>query len=225
MRALLIDDHALVRKGLEELLTSRGVDVVASVGSGAEGVLRALALAPDVILVDVKMPGLSGIDTVGELRARGVQAPVLMLTMSREDTDLRGALRAGAQGYLLKDMDPEELVPALEATVRGDHVVAKEMVGSLARLVQGDNSQAAPARPASAGMLAELTPRELEILRHVAEGQSNKIIARALSITDGTVKLHVKSILRKLGVHSRVEAAVIAVEHGLGRNKPVAPTS
>ncbi|UCH54277.1 MAG: response regulator [Pseudomonadota bacterium] len=221
MRVLLIDDHALVRKGLEELLTSRGVELVASAGSGEEGVQQALAMRPDVILVDVKMPNMSGIETVARLRACGVQAPVLMLTMSREDTDLRGALRAGAQGYLLKDMDPEELVPALEATLRGDNIVAKEMVGSLARLVQGDGDEVSPPLPtAAAGMLADLTPRESEILSHVAEGQSNKMIARALNITDGTVKLHVKSILRKLGVHSRVEAAVIAVEHGLGRNKP-----
>jgi two-component system nitrate/nitrite response regulator NarL len=225
MRVLLIDDHALVRKGLEELLSSRGVEIVASVGSGEEGVREALARKPDVILVDVKMPGMSGIDTVARLRTSGVESPVLMLTMSREDADLRGALRAGAQGYLLKDMDPEELVPALESTLRGDHVVAKEMVGSLARLVQGENGETQPPLPASATVLADLTPREIEILSHVAEGQSNKMIARALNITDGTVKLHVKSILRKLGVHSRVEAAVIAVEHGLGRNRPARGSS
>jgi two-component system nitrate/nitrite response regulator NarL len=139
-----------------------------------------------------------------------------MLTMSREDADLRAALRGGAAGYLLKDMNPEDLVPALDAALRGDNVVAKEMVGSLTRIVQGQTSEA-PRR--STAPLFELTPREMEILSHVAEGQSNKMIARALNITDGTVKLHVKAILRKLGVHSRVEAAVIAVEQGLGRKK------
>ncbi len=225
MRVLLIDDHALVRKGLEQLLASRGVDVVASVGSGEDGVRQAVALRPEIILLDVKMPGMTGIETVARLRAAGVDAPILMLTMSRDDADLRGALRAGAQGYLLKDMDPEDLVPALEATLRGDHVVAKEMVGSLARLVQGESAEAPTPPAAAARLLADLTPRELEILRHVAEGQSNKMIARALNITDGTVKLHVKSILRKLGVHSRVEAAVIAVEHGLGRSQPPTATS
>ncbi len=218
MRVLLIDDHALVRKGIEELLASRGVEVVASVGSGEEGVRRALELAPDIILLDVKMPGMNGIETLGKLRAAGVTAPVVMLTMSRDDADLSAALRGGAQGYLLKDMEPEELVPALEAAQRGDNVVAKEMVGTLARLVQTDTATGqAPPRPAAP--FAELTPRELEILEHVAEGFSNKAIARALNITDGTVKLHVKAILRKLGIHSRVEAAVLAVEHGLGRKK------
>lgn len=216
MRVLLIDDHALVRKGMEELLRSRGVNVVAAVGSGEEGVTQALALTPDIILLDVKMPGMNGIETLEKLRANNVTAPILMLTMSRDDNDLRAALRGGATGYLLKDMEPEDLVPALQAAMRGDNVVAKEMVGTLARLVQGQTSEAPP-RPAAP--FAELTPRELEILSHVAEGQSNKMIARVLSITDGTVKLHVKAILRKLSVHSRVEAAVIAVEQGLGRKK------
>ena len=216
MRVLLIDDHALVRKGLEELLRSRGVEVMASVGSGEEGIQQALALTPDVILLDIKMPGMNGIETLEKLRASNVTVPILMLTMSRDDADLRAALRGGAAGYLLKDMEPEDLVPALEAALRGDNVVAKEMVGTLARIVQG---QAHETPKRSAAPLSDLTPRELEILSHVAEGQSNKMIARDLNITDGTVKLHVKAILRKLGVHSRVEAAVIAVEQGLGRKK------
>jgi two-component system, NarL family, nitrate/nitrite response regulator NarL len=216
VRVLLIDDHALVRKGLEELLYSRGVDVVASVGSGEEGIQQAQILEPDVILLDVKMPGLNGIETLEKLRTKGVTIPVLMLTMSREDVDLRAALRGGAQGYLLKDMEPEDLVPSLEAALRGDNVVAKELVGSLTRIVQGKPGDS-PVVHQPATPLSELTPREQEILCHVAEGQSNKMIARALNITDGTVKLHVKSILRKLGVHSRVEAAVIAVEQGLGK--------
>jgi two-component system nitrate/nitrite response regulator NarL len=216
LRVLLIDDHALVRKGLEELLRSRGVEVVASAGSGEEGIAQALSLSPDVILLDIKMPVMNGIETLERLRANNVMVPILMLTMSRDDADLRAALRGGAAGYLLKDMNPEDLVPALEAARRGDNVVAKEMVGPLTRLVQGQTGET-PLR--SAAPLSDLTPREMEILSHVAEGQSNKMIARALNITDGTVKLHVKAILRKLGVHSRVEAAVIAVEQGLGRKK------
>jgi len=220
LRVLLIDDHALVRKGIEELLSSRGVEVVASVGTGEEGVSQALALKPDIILLDIRMPGMSGIDTLNKLRSSGLETPVLMLTMSREDADLRDALQGGAQGYLLKDMEPEDLLPALEAALRGDNVVAKEMVDTLARIVQGKPNDT-PSQHQPATLLSDLTPREHEILNHVAEGQSNKMIARALHITDGTVKLHVKSILRKLGVHSRVEAAVIAVEHGLGRKKIV----
>jgi two-component system nitrate/nitrite response regulator NarL len=218
MRVLLIDDHALVRKGLEELLQSRGVQVVAAVSSGEEGVRRARELSCDIILLDVKMPGMNGVETLKQLRASGVRAPVVMLTMSREDADLRAALRAGAQGYLLKDMEPEELVPALEAALRGDNVVAREMVGTLADIVR---SNAGPERKARrpATPFADLTQREVEILEHVAKGLSNKMIARALDITDGTVKLHVKAILRKLGMRSRVEAAVAAVEHGLGKNR------
>jgi len=215
MRVLLIDDHALVRKGIEELLQSRGVQVVAAVGSGEEGVRRARELPADLILLDVKMPGMNGVETLKALRASGVSAPVVMLSMSREDADLSAALRAGARGYLLKDMEPEELVPALEAAVQGDNVVAQELVGSLAGLVRGDAAPAAaPRKPAP---FAELTPRELEILECIADGSSNKMIARTLEITDGTVKLHVKAILRKLGLRSRVEAAVTAVEHGLGK--------
>jgi two-component system nitrate/nitrite response regulator NarL len=219
MRVLLIDDHALVRKGIEELLQSRGVQVVASVGSGEEGVRRALELPADLILLDVKMPGMNGIDTLKQLRASGVKAPVVMLTMSREDADLSAALRAGAQGYLLKDIEPEDLVPALEAALQGNNVVARELVGTLARLVRGDAGAERAARPRAAAPFAELTPRELEILECIADGLSNKMIARALDITDGTVKLHVKAILRKLGLRSRVEAAVSAVEHGLGRGR------
>ena len=218
MRVLLIDDHALVRKGIEELLQSRGVQVVASVGSGEEGVQRARELPADLILLDVKMPGMNGIETLKRLRASGISAPVVMLTMSREDADLSAALRGGAQGYLLKDIEPEELVPALEATLHGNNVVARELVGSLARLVRG-NAGPEPAAPRPAAPFAELTPRELEILECIADGFSNKMIARELEITDGTVKLHVKAILRKLGMRSRVEAAVAAVEHGLGKGR------
>lgn len=214
MRVLLIDDHALVRKGIEELLQSRGVRVVASVGSGEEGVTRALELPADLILLDVKMPGMTGIDTLKRLRAEGIRTPVVMLTMSREDADLAAALRGGAQGYLLKDIEPEELVPALQAVIEGDSVVARELVGTLARLVGKDTAPAAEPRH-TAAPFAELTPREREILECIADGSSNKMIARALDITEGTVKLHVKAILRKLGVHSRVEAAVMAVEKGL----------
>jgi two-component system nitrate/nitrite response regulator NarL len=216
MRVLLIDDHALVRKGIQELLQSRGVQVVASVSSGEEGIRRARELPADIILLDIKMPGMTGIETLKRLRAGGVDTPVVMLTMSREDADLSAALRGGAQGYLLKDIEPEELVPALEAALSGDNVVAREMVDTLARLVR---SEASPERgaPRPAAPFSKLTPRELEILERVADGLSNKMIARALEITDGTVKLHVKAILRKLGMRSRVEAAVVAVEQGLGK--------
>lgn len=218
MRVLLIDDHALVRKGIEELLQSRGVQVVASVSSGEEGLRRARELSSDIILLDIQMKGMTGIEALRQLRAGGDRTPVVMLTMSREDTDLAAALRAGAQGYLLKDIEPEELVPALQAVLGGNNVVAKEMVGTLARIVQGDEARVRePRQPATP--FSKLTPRELEILERIAGGLSNKMIAQALLITDGTVKLHVKAILRKLGMRSRVEAAVSAVTNGLGKSK------
>lgn len=218
MRVILIDDHSLVRKGIEELLQSRGIQVVASVSSGEEGLRRVREISSDVILLDVKMPKMTGIETLKQLRASGVSTPVVMLTMSREDDDLSAALRGGAQGYLLKDMESEELLPALEAVLRGDNVVAREMVGTLAHLLRSDAGENGKAQQPAAPF-AGLTPRELEILEHLAVGFSNKMIANALDITDGTVKLHVKAILRKLGMRSRVEAAVAAVEHGLGKSK------
>jgi two-component system nitrate/nitrite response regulator NarL len=133
-----------------------------------------------------------------------------MLTTSNEESDLIKSLRSGAQGYLLKDMEPDELVSALRDIENGKNVVAQDLTDALARMVQGDTNVADEDGPFS-----ELTPREMEILCLLAEGQSNKLIARNLGISDGTVKLHVKAILRKLGIHSRVEAAVIAVEQGL----------
>ncbi|MEO8848982.1 MAG: response regulator [Casimicrobiaceae bacterium] len=222
MRVLLIDDHALVRKGIEELLRSRGVQVVASASSGEEGIRKAGELTADIILLDIKMPRMTGIETLTKIRAAGISTPVVMLTMSREDADLSAALRGGAQGFLLKDIEPEELVPALEAVLAGANVVAREMVGTLARHVGGEESQERAAlRPAA--LFSELTPRELEILEHVADGSSNKMIARHLDIAEGTVKLHVKAILRKLNMRSRVEAAVAAVEHGLGKYRRKSP--
>ncbi len=215
MRVLLIDDHALVRKGLEELLQSRDIDVVASVGSGEEGIEKTQQLDPDIILLDIKMPTMSGLEALERMRSMGMETPVLMLSMSRDEADLERALRRGAQGYLLKDMDPDDLMPALQDAIAGKNVVAKELIPSLTRIVQG--KPARPESPQPATPLSELTPREQEILSHIAEGESNKVIARSLGISDGTVKLHVKAILRKLGVHSRVEAAVIAVEHGLSQ--------
>jgi two-component system nitrate/nitrite response regulator NarL len=210
MRVLLIDDHALFRIGLRELLERRGIDVVDAVGECDEGIRRVTATAPDVVLLDMRMPKASGLDMLRRLRAAGQTMPVAMLTTSDDERDLIDSLQAGAQGYLLKDMEPDELIAALEDMLAGKTVVAKELTGALAKAVSGDTPVVEPKRAFS-----DLTPRERQILCHVAEGQSNKTIARELGISDGTVKLHVKAILRKLNVHSRVEAAVIAVEENL----------
>ncbi len=214
MRVLLIDDHALFRVGLQGLLEQRGIKVVAAVGGGTEGLRLARELAPDVILLDLRMPEINGLEVLHRLRADGMEMPVVVLTTSDEESDLVASLRNGAQGYLLKDMDPDELVGALRDIVSGKNVVAHHLTDMLARVVQGGSSAPADRTNPFLG----LTPREREILQLLAEGQSNKMIARNLDISDGTVKLHVKSILRKLGVHSRVEAAVMAVERGIPRN-------
>ncbi len=210
VRVLLIDDHTLFRSGLEELLRRQGIEVAAAVGTGAEGCRLATDIRPDVVLLDLRMPEMDGLDVLRRLRTQSANMPVVMLTTSREERDLVECLRNGAQGYLLKDMEPEELVNALDDVLAGKTVVAPDMAGVLARVVQGE-------RPAERGRspFSILTRREREILCQLAAGRSNKAIARELDISDGTVKLHVKSILRKLEVHSRVEAAVIAVEQGL----------
>lgn len=210
MRILIIDDHALFRGGLRELLQRRGIEVVAAVGAGDEGCRLAAELLPDVVLLDLRMPGMDGLTAIHELRRAGFSAPVVMLTTSHEERDLVESLRSGAQGYLLKDMEPDELVSALHDVVGGRTVVAPDMAGVLARALQKDT----PPHPGRLSF-STLTRREMDILCHLSAGQSNKVIARELGISDGTVKLHVKSILRKLEVHSRVEAAVIAVERGL----------
>ena len=207
---MVIDDHTLFRSGLSELLERRGIEVCAAVGDGEEGCRLAAELDPDVVLLDLRMPELDGLSVLDRLAALDPARAVVMLTTSSDERDLVESLRSGARGYLLKDMEPERLVDALAAVVGGETVVAPEMTSVLAKVVKGGKVESGlPDR------FSSLTPRELEILRHLAEGQSNKVIARELGITDGTVKLHVRSVLRKLGVRSRVEAAVLAVEERL----------
>jgi len=210
LRVLIIDDHTLFREGLEGLLTRREIEVVGSVGDGREGARLAEQLRPDVVLLDMRMPLLDGLSVLSELRESELRMPIVMLTTSSDEKDLVDALRGGARGYLLKDMEPDGLVTALSQIVAGETIVAPDLAPTLAKVVQGNVPTAVTATP-----FEDLTPRETEILGLLAEGQSNKVIARNLGISDGTVKLHVKAILRKLSVHSRVEAAVMAVEHGL----------
>ena len=207
LRVMVIDDHTLFRSGLSELLERRGIEVCAAAGDGEEGCRLAAGLEPDVVLLDLRMPELDGLSVLERLVALDPGRAVVMLTTSSDERDLVRSLRSGARGYLLKDMEPEHLVDALAAVVDGETVVAPEMTSVLARVVKGGKVE-----PGRRDRFSSLTPREREVLRHLAEGQSNKEIARALGITDGTVKLHVRSILAKLEVRSRVEAAVIAVE-------------
>ena len=186
---------------------------MAAVGSGDEGLIAAANLAPDIVLLDMRMPQMDGLSVLRQLRKNHPNLRVVMLTTSSNENDLVEALRSGARGYLLKDIEPDELVVALREIVAGKTVVAPELAPVLARVVQGGDARGNDDKLANP--FSDLTPREHEILMLLAEGQSNKVIARNLGISDGTVKLHVKAILRKLNVSSRITAAVMAVEHGI----------
>ena len=208
MRVLLIDDHALFRIGLGELLQRRGIEVVAALGDCNEGIHNVVEMQPDVVLLDMRMPQMSGLEVLAELKNKQQTMPIVILTTSRDESDVIDALQGGAQGYLLKDMEPDDLIRSLTDIVAGQTIVSNELTAILASALRGDK----PEVEAAAAAIENLTPREREILCLLADGQSNKVVARNLGISDGTVKLHVKAILRKLDVHSRVEAAVIAVE-------------
>ena len=208
LRIVLVDDHALCRNGLTELLHRRGiVQVVAALGDPelVAAVLR--EHRPDLLVLDLRMPSMDGMALLRRLRAEGCDTPALILTMSDSEADLAAALRAGVRGYLLKDMEPEEVIGAIERAARGEITFAPAMTVKLAQLLQ--NGSTGKQRK---GLLDSLTERERQILEHLARGESNKAIARTLDISHDTVKLHVRHILSKLGLTSRVEAAVMAVE-------------
>jgi len=216
-RILVVDDHKLFRRGLTALL-SRDPQflVIADAADAGEAQRRARELQPDLILLDNHLPGVSGIDALPALREAAPGARVLMLTMSEDERDLAAALRAGACGFLLKDMEGDELAHSIRRAMRGEHVVAAAMTGKLVaayREAIASPPTAAPVLPASP--LQSLSPRELDILRGIARGESNKEIARGLGIAETTVKVHVQNVLRKLDVSSRVQAAVVATERGL----------
>lgn len=210
LRIILVDDHTLFRKGLAELLESEGaVNVVAITGNPAEVAALLDAHQPDVLILDLNIGGIDGIQVMQQLRGNGFNPPVLILTVSEAEEDMARALRNGAKGYLLKSMEPDEVVDAIIRAARGETVVAPGMTAKLVRMLDNKGSS-------SASLLESLTQREREILSHLARGESNKAIARQLDISYDTVKLHVRHILAKLNLSSRVAAAVFAVEHKLG---------
>lgn len=207
-RLVLVDDHTLFRKGLAELLERDGlVSVVAMTGNPADVQTLLRQHKPDVLILDLNMPGTDGINLMQELKAEGFGMPILILTVSEAEDDLARALRSGANGYLLKSMEPDEVVDAVQRAVKGETVVAPAMTAKLVSLLDTKNT--------TESLLDSLTQREREILSHLARGESNKAIARQLDISYDTVKLHVRHILAKLNLSSRVEAAVFAVEHKL----------
>ncbi len=215
IRLLVVDDHTLFRRGLIALLSQHaGVAVVGEAADAGEAQRRAADLQPDVVLLDNHLPGVRGVEALPGLREAAPGARVMMLTVSEDERDLAEALRAGAQGYVLKTIDGDALLQAIAACMRGESVVSPELTGKLVNALRTGPGDAAAAE-APPDLLASLSPREREIVRHIARGRSNKEIARALEIAETTVKIHVQHILRKLELSSRVQAAVYASERGL----------
>jgi len=217
IRLLVVDDHTLFRRGLVALLASEpGLQVVGEAADAGEALRRARELQPQVILLDNHLPGASGVAALPGLKEAAPSAQVLMLTVSEDENDLAAALRAGARGYVLKTIDGDALADAIRRTVAGESVVSPEMTGKLVDVfrssIEGQGGE--PRAKGSADPIETLSPREREILSHIARGASNKAIARALDIAETTVKIHVQHILRKLDLSSRVQAAVYLIERG-----------
>jgi len=206
VRLVVIDDHPLFRRGVRQLVDIEGgFEVVGEASSGPEGIELALQLQPDLVLLDLNMEGMDGNKTLQELRAAGCTARVAMLTVSDQEEDLVAALRAGADGYLLKDTEPEDLLRQLRQIVDGRLVLTEGLTEHLARAMRRRDEPEPAEQP-------RLTPREREVLDLIASGLNNKLIARELDLSEGTVKVHVKHLLKKLGLRSRLEAALWAVE-------------
>ncbi len=215
IRILLIDDHSLFRTGVKLLLQRQpDFEVVAEAVDGVDGIKRAKALNPDVILLDLNMPGLSGLETLELLVQDVPAAAVLILTVSEEADELGQALRSGARGFLVKNIDAEALTAAIRRAAAGEAVIDDSMTGKLVAQFRAQPAADAAAAPAAVDR-TRLTPRELEIVKCLARGDSNKVIARELDVAESTIKIHVQNILKKLHLSSRVQVAVYAIEHGL----------
>lgn len=205
---LLVDDHTLFRSGIRSLLQRHPeFNVVGEAADGFEGIKRALQLQPQVVLLDLNMPGMSGVETLQLMRQDCPDTAIVMLTVSEDAEDLSVALKAGASGYLLKNIDTDYLTRAIRRAAAGETVVAEAMTAKLVAQLQ--SGTVAPV----ASELDKLTPRERQILDCLARGESNKSIARTLELAESTVKIHVQNVLKKLKLSSRVQAAVYAVEH------------
>ena len=209
---LLVDDHVLFRKGLAALISDRAdLELVGEAGDGLEAIEAAHRLAPDIILMDVHMPRLSGLEAVQRISAEMPQVRVVMLTISDDDSDLFAAIKAGAFGYLLKNMEPDQLFEMLEGIRRGEAPVAGVLATKILKEFRHPEHTAASAMPASEA----LTPREMDVLKLVAQGSTNREIAAALFITENTVKIHLRNILEKLHLQNRTQAGAYAVRQGL----------
>ncbi|QGV81328.1 response regulator [Streptomyces ficellus] len=207
IRVLLVDDHQVVRRGLRTFLEIQAdIEVVGEAGDGAEGVARAEELRPDVVLMDVKMPGMDGIEALRKLRELANPAKVLIVTSFTEQRTVIPALRAGASGYVYKDVDPDALAGAIRSVHAGHVLLQPEVATALLSQEESNNGT---------GRGGTLTEREREVLGLIADGRSNREIARALVLSEKTVKTHVSNILMKLDLADRTQAALWAVRHGL----------
>lgn len=206
---LLIDDHPMLRNGLKQLIAlDERLQVVAEAGNGIDGVALAQQYDPDLILLDLNMPGLNGLDTLTQLREIALSGRVVVFSVSDNEEDVVSALKRGADGYLLKDMEPEALLKALHQAAAGQIVLSEALTPILvARLREP--------QPAQTREINQLTRRERDILQLLSDGMTNKAIARKLDISESTVKVHVKYLLKKMNLKSRLEAAVWALQNGL----------
>ncbi|MFT5658306.1 MAG: two-component system nitrate/nitrite response regulator NarL [Gammaproteobacteria bacterium] len=208
---LIVDDHPLFRKGAAQLIAlDDRFKLVDEATGGDDGLALALQLMPDLILLDMNMKDIDGIQTLKAMREAGVKSKIIMLTVSNSEKNLVAAMRNGADGYLLKDMEPEDILNKLEATFAGQPAFSDEMSVLLINTLRNDT-------PTQSLSDASLTEREDEILALIARGRNNKTIARELGISDGTVKVHVKNLLRKLNLSSRLEAAIWAIDNNIKR--------
>ncbi|QUC05607.1 two-component system response regulator NarL [Aggregatibacter sp. oral taxon 513] len=205
LKVLIIDDHPLMRRGIQQLVElEEGFEVVGGAGNGSEGINLALQTSPDLIILDLNMKGLSGLDTLKALRAEDVDARIVILTVSDAKNDIFTLIDAGADGYLLKDTEPDTLLSQLKRIAQGEAILSDSIKNLLLE------------RQSSQSPIDSLTDREIDVLRLVATGLSNKQIAGQLFISEETVKVHIRNLLRKLNVHSRVAATVLYFEHKNG---------
>jgi two-component system NarL family response regulator len=212
LRVLIVDDHALFRRGLQMVLSGEvDIEVVGEAADGAEAVEKARALKPDVVLMDVRMPRRSGIEATEQIREELPDSKILMLTMSDEEADLYEAIKAGASGYLLKEISIEEVPDAIRSVWSGQSRISPSMASKLLSEFAALSQRGGDAK----GVAAKLTDRELQVLKLVAQGLNNKDIADKLFISENTVKNHIRNILDKLHLHSRMEAVVYAVKEKL----------
>ncbi|EEP94874.1 Two component transcriptional regulator, LuxR family [Yersinia aldovae ATCC 35236] len=199
---MIVDDHPLMRRGIKQLLELDSIfDVVAEANNGGEAIIEAVKHQPDVILLDLNMKGMSGLETLKTLRNEGIDARIIVLTVSDARSDVYAVIDAGADGYLLKDSEPEILLENIRQAAAGENVFSNEV----AQYLSSRHEQVNP--------FSELTERELDVLQEVARGMSNKQVAFELHISEETVKVHIRNLLRKLNVRSRVAATIMYIEN------------